>query len=95
MELLDHTAVITGGRAGIGLESARLLASEGATVIISARNRARGEQAVEAIGANARFVQADMADADAAASSTSPPWPRSKESRVRRATALQRPHWNR
>jgi NAD(P)-dependent dehydrogenase (short-subunit alcohol dehydrogenase family) len=44
MELMDHTAVITGGTAGIGLESARLLASEGATVIISGRDRTRGEQ---------------------------------------------------
>ncbi|MDT5349807.1 MAG: hypothetical protein QOH91_3094 [Mycobacterium sp.] len=41
MELMDHTAVITGGTAGIGLESARLLASDGATVIISGRDRAR------------------------------------------------------
>ncbi|HTQ18157.1 SDR family oxidoreductase [Mycobacterium sp.] len=62
MELMDHTAVITGGTAGIGLESARLLASEGATVIISGRDRARGEQAAELIGANARFIPADMAD---------------------------------
>lgn len=64
MELIDHTAVITGGTAGIGLESARLLASEGATVIITGRDRARGEQAVQAIGANARFVAADMADVE-------------------------------
>ena len=61
---MDQTAVITGGTAGIGLESARLLASEGATVIISGRDRARGAQAVEAIGATARFVQTDMADAE-------------------------------
>jgi NAD(P)-dependent dehydrogenase (short-subunit alcohol dehydrogenase family) len=64
MELVDQTAVITGGTAGIGLASARLLAREGATVIISGRDRARGDQAVEAIGANARFVQTDMADAE-------------------------------
>jgi NAD(P)-dependent dehydrogenase (short-subunit alcohol dehydrogenase family) len=62
MELLDHTALITGGTAGVGLESARLLASEGATVIVCGRDRARGERAVEAIGANARFVRTDMAD---------------------------------
>ncbi|BBZ71985.1 SDR family NAD(P)-dependent oxidoreductase [Mycobacterium paraseoulense] len=64
MELSDQTAVVTGGTAGIGLESARLLASEGAVVVVSGRNRARGEQAVGAIGPNARFVQTDMADAD-------------------------------
>lgn len=64
MELMDHTAVITGGTAGIGLESARLFASEGATVIVSGRDAARGARAVEAIGRNARFVQTDMADID-------------------------------
>lgn len=46
MELMDHTAVITGGTAGIGLESARLFASEGATVIVSGRDPARGAHAV-------------------------------------------------
>jgi NAD(P)-dependent dehydrogenase (short-subunit alcohol dehydrogenase family) len=64
MELLDLTAVVTGGTAGIGLESARLLASEGATVIISGRDPVKGQQAVDAIGANARFVQTDMATAE-------------------------------
>jgi NAD(P)-dependent dehydrogenase (short-subunit alcohol dehydrogenase family) len=67
MELLDQTAVITGGTAGIGLESARLLASEGATVIVAGRDPARGEHALDVIaanGANARFVQTDMADAE-------------------------------
>lgn len=64
MELIDQTAVITGGTAGIGLESARLLASEGATVIIAGRDRARGDKAVAAIGVNAKFVQTDMGDAE-------------------------------
>lgn len=62
MELMDHTAVITGGTAGIGMESARLLASEGATVIVTGRNPVKGAQAVELIGPNARFIQTDMAD---------------------------------
>lgn len=64
MELADHIAVVTGGTAGIGLESARLLAGEGATVIITGRDEGRGRQAVEIVGANARFVRADMADAE-------------------------------
>ena len=63
MELTNHTALITGGTAGIGLESARLMAEEGASVIIAGRNRHRGEEAVALLGANARFVEADMADA--------------------------------
>jgi NAD(P)-dependent dehydrogenase (short-subunit alcohol dehydrogenase family) len=64
MELLDHTALVTGGTAGIGLESARLLASEGASVIVSGRDRIRGAHAADLVGATARFVQADMSDAD-------------------------------
>lgn len=64
MELANHTALITGGTAGIGWESARLMAAEGAAVIISGRNRDRGETAAARIGANARFVQADLADLD-------------------------------
>lgn len=64
MELANHTALITGGTAGIGWESARLMAAEGATVIISGRDRDRGETAVARIGPNARFVQADLADID-------------------------------
>jgi NAD(P)-dependent dehydrogenase (short-subunit alcohol dehydrogenase family) len=64
MELLDQTALITGGTAGIGLESARLLASEGATVIISGRDPVKGQQAVDGIDANVRFIQTDMADAE-------------------------------
>ena len=64
MELVNHTALITGGTAGIGWESARLMAAEGAAVIISGRNKERGDAAVARIGANARFVPADLADLD-------------------------------
>lgn len=64
MELRHHTALITGGTSGIGLEAARLLAQEGATVIVTGRSPGRGEEAVAAIGPTARFVQADMSDAD-------------------------------
>jgi len=62
MELMDHTALVTGGTAGIGLASARLLASEGATVIITGRDRRRGEKVSEEIGGDTRFIQADLAD---------------------------------
>lgn len=64
MELANHTALITGGTAGIGWESARLFAAEGAEVIISGRDRQRGETAAASIGERARFVQADLADLD-------------------------------
>jgi NAD(P)-dependent dehydrogenase (short-subunit alcohol dehydrogenase family) len=63
MELDDHVALVTGGTAGIGLACARLLAREGATVIISGRNPLRGRAAADEIGG--RYLQADMSDLQA------------------------------
>lgn len=60
MELAHRTALITGGTAGIGLACARLLAAEGAAVIVTGRNRERGEAAAVSVGA--RFIAADVAD---------------------------------
>jgi NAD(P)-dependent dehydrogenase (short-subunit alcohol dehydrogenase family) len=62
MELMDHTALVTGGTAGIGLACARLLAREGASVIITGRDRRRGEKAMKDIGGDTQFIQADLAD---------------------------------
>lgn len=42
----NKTVLITGGNAGIGLETARALAKQGATVIIVARDATKGQQAV-------------------------------------------------
>jgi NAD(P)-dependent dehydrogenase (short-subunit alcohol dehydrogenase family) len=61
-ESTNQTALITGGTAGIGLAVARLLVREGAAVIVSGRDRERGQKAVNDIGGNIRFVQADLAD---------------------------------
>ncbi|MCV7432363.1 SDR family NAD(P)-dependent oxidoreductase [Mycolicibacterium bacteremicum] len=60
--LVDSTALVTGGTAGIGLASARLLAAAGATVLIAGRDRARGEAAAADIAGDARFIRADMGD---------------------------------
>ncbi|MGJ6126864.1 SDR family oxidoreductase [Mycolicibacterium sp. Y3] len=60
MELARHTALVTGGTAGIGLASARLLAEAGASVILTGRDPARGDAAAREIGA--RFVRADLSD---------------------------------
>ena len=68
MELASYKALVTGGTAGIGWESARLMAAEGADVIITGRDRARGEKAAATIGANARFVPADLADLESVTS---------------------------
>ena len=50
-ELLGQTVVVIGGSAGIGLETARRARTEGANVILTARNPDRLEQAARDVGA--------------------------------------------
>lgn len=64
MELIDQTALITGGTAGIGLACARLLAREGTSVIITGRDAERGKAAAATLNGNVRFIQADMSDVE-------------------------------
>lgn len=70
LNLQNKTAIVTGGTQGIGLATARALATEGASVVIAARGRARLDAAVAAIhatGGKAVAVQADMSkEADCA-----------------------------
>jgi NAD(P)-dependent dehydrogenase (short-subunit alcohol dehydrogenase family) len=67
MGLQGKTALITGGTSGIGRAVAEHLAQDGAKVIISGRDEARGREVVEAItaaGGEARFIAADLASFD-------------------------------
>lgn len=66
-KLNGKVALITGGSSGIGFAAAKLFVSEGAKVVITGRNQATLNAAVEELGTtNALAVQADAADATSA-----------------------------
>jgi 3-oxoacyl-[acyl-carrier protein] reductase len=64
--LQDRVCVVTGSTAGIGVETARLLAAEGARVVVTGRDSERVEQARQDVGAELGVV-ADLAEPGAAA----------------------------
>jgi NAD(P)-dependent dehydrogenase (short-subunit alcohol dehydrogenase family) len=61
-----EVCVVTGANAGIGLETARALARLGATVVLTSRDRARGEAAKDDIGKSAPGAALDLVALDLA-----------------------------
>lgn len=67
MRLEGKVAIVTGGGQGIGLDTAKLYASEGAKVVIVDVNEESGAQAVEEItssGGTASFIKTNIARSD-------------------------------
>ena len=71
LDISNKVALITGGSEGIGLATARVLAAEGARVVLAARREATLRSAareIEALGGHPPvIVSADMATAEAPA----------------------------
>lgn len=61
--LHGRTALVTGSTGGLGVAIAKALASQGALVVVSGRNKERGDAVVDEIrsaGGQAEFVAADL-----------------------------------
>ena len=56
--------IITGASSGIGEETARVLAANGAKVVLSARREDRLQKLAEEIGENAAYLKSDVVNAD-------------------------------
>ena len=63
LELRDKVCVVTGASSGIGLETSRRLAAEGAQVLMVARDADRLEAVASDVGAD--YVAADVTDPEA------------------------------
>ncbi len=60
MQIQDHTFLVTGGASGLGAAIARLLAAEGASVVIADLQRDPGEALARELGSSARFAAIDV-----------------------------------
>jgi NAD(P)-dependent dehydrogenase (short-subunit alcohol dehydrogenase family) len=60
MTIGDHVFLVTGGASGLGAAVARMLATEGASVVIADLNASAGEAMAHELGAKARFALIDV-----------------------------------
>jgi NAD(P)-dependent dehydrogenase (short-subunit alcohol dehydrogenase family) len=68
MQIKDNVFIVTGGASGLGGGTSRLLAANGARVVIADVQADKGEALARELGGNARFVKCDVtSEADAQA----------------------------
>ena len=64
MQILNGVFVVTGGGAGLGAATARMLVEAGAKVVLADVNRDAGEALAAELGSAAAFALTDVTDAD-------------------------------
>ncbi len=62
LDLTGQTVVVTGAASGLGKETARALASVGATVVLCGRDDAKGAEALAHVGGDSSWQHLDLAD---------------------------------
>jgi NAD(P)-dependent dehydrogenase (short-subunit alcohol dehydrogenase family) len=62
MQIKDKVFLITGGVSGLGAATAQMVIAQGGKVVLADLNAEAGAGLVQALGANARFVQTDVTD---------------------------------
>ncbi len=60
MQISNHVFLVTGGASGLGAATARLLVSQGGSVVVADLNRAAGEALAGELGQAARFASTDV-----------------------------------
>ena len=60
MQIKDHVFLVTGGASGLGAATARLLAAEGASVVIADLDQAAGAALAVELGSSVRFALTDV-----------------------------------
>ena len=66
MQIANQVFIVTGAGSGLGAATAQRLVDQGARVVLVDMNAAAGQTQAESLGANTRFVQADVSDAASA-----------------------------
>src|SRR6476660_4776804 len=62
MKIKGSSALVTGGASGLGAATVRMLAAQGAKVIIADVNEKGGNELAQELGASVKFVKTDVTD---------------------------------
>ncbi|MGY9080487.1 MAG: SDR family NAD(P)-dependent oxidoreductase, partial [Candidatus Nanopelagicales bacterium] len=63
-DLTGRSVIITGANSGLGFETAKALAHQGAALTLAVRDRSKGDHAAAAIGGDTTAEALDLSDLD-------------------------------